>query len=247
MCAHSNIENGQCTSCNVQFYYQEGDVILFGEYPQTVKADSVEIVGTTPDSRGYYLGSDNEYYAKVTAKPFGEGYEFSTGREVKKQNTYYFKVEPIRWRIVSRTEGEALVLCESILINREYDVTSNIYADSDVAKWLSQTFIETAFSDLQREIIIARDTEQKVFLISEADAFANGETRKLLTTDFARANGAWMSTTVGKGTGIWWLSSASAQSTDKVKVVTNTGLATNYELVKNASFGVVPALRIPMK
>ncbi|MBQ8178757.1 MAG: hypothetical protein IJ033_06180 [Clostridia bacterium] len=43
--------------------------IYFGEYPQTIKDDSVEI-SNIQDARGYYLGSDGCYYAKVIAKPY---------------------------------------------------------------------------------------------------------------------------------------------------------------------------------
>lgn len=53
----------------------EGTIFAFGEYPQALKENDVEIT-TTVDSRGYYLGSDGAYYAKVTATPAGTGYKF---------------------------------------------------------------------------------------------------------------------------------------------------------------------------
>ncbi len=244
-CSHIELENGKCKGCNVQFYLVDGDVILFGEYPQVLKSDSVTIVSSSLDSRGYHLGSDNAYYAKVTAKPYGEEFEFSTGKTIKEGIDYYFKVEPIRWRIISNTENEILVLCESILINKAFDTDLNKYVESDVAKWLREDFFANAFHSFQKEIVhnvLIDNSNEQAFLISEAEAFGKDTVKKISTTDFARANGAWMSTSVGKGNGIWWL--RDTQNSDKVKVVTSSGMASNYELVNNAGFGVVPALKI---
>ena len=44
-----------------EYYEREGNIIYLGEYPQTLKASSVT-VSDTPNSKGYFLGSDNEYY-----------------------------------------------------------------------------------------------------------------------------------------------------------------------------------------
>ena len=81
------------SSCKVKS--KEYDYVYFGEYPQTLKADDV-IITSDIDSRGYYLGSDGCYYAKVVATPY-EWYNtkectFSTGTAVKKGSVYYFKV-----------------------------------------------------------------------------------------------------------------------------------------------------------
>ena len=89
---------------------------MFGEYPQTIKANEVT-VGTSADTRGYYLGSDGYYYAKVTATPNSSGYTFSTNATVSRGTVYYFKVEPIKWRILTESGGTALILCESIIAN----------------------------------------------------------------------------------------------------------------------------------
>jgi len=48
---------------------QKRNIIYFGEYPQTIKADDVEITDIK-DERGYFLGSDGNYYAKVISKPY---------------------------------------------------------------------------------------------------------------------------------------------------------------------------------
>ena len=48
-----------------EFVYEisaDGKYVYMGEYPQTIKANNVSIVSATPDSDGYYLGSDGERY-----------------------------------------------------------------------------------------------------------------------------------------------------------------------------------------
>ena len=62
-------------------YAQIDNYIWFGEYPQSIKEVNVEVT-EEQDSRGYYLGSDGYYYAKVTATPYSSGYAFSTGTTV---------------------------------------------------------------------------------------------------------------------------------------------------------------------
>ena len=217
------IQNGTCTKCKATFYTRGGNYIYFGEYPQTLKADGVTIT-TTIDSRGYYLGSDGFYYAKVVADPNSSSYTFSTGATVTDGATYYFKVEPIRWRILS-TDGEtALILCDSIIANHRYDDSSNNYKDSEIRAWLNATFYETAFTELQREIILTttvdnsvastgysgnpyacENTEDKIFLLSYKEvtnsaygfhaSFAGCDTaRRMETSDYSRATGASMST-----------------------------------------------------
>ena len=109
----------------------QGEYILFGEYPQTLKADDVT-VGDVADEDGYYLGSDGARYAKVVADPIGS-YTFSDGSAVTSGNTYYFKVEPIRWRILSEDGESAFILADGILAKKAYNASrNNNYKNSDI-------------------------------------------------------------------------------------------------------------------
>lgn len=149
-----------------------GEYILFGKYPQTIKADSVNIPNPdTPESNGYYLGSDNFYYAKVTATPSGSGYKFSNDTEIVDGTDYYFKVEPIKWRILNystlATDAYAFLLCESIIDHKSYNLDplsivydsiyehtfKNVYTESAIRVWLNNEFYNTVFDELQKELI----------------------------------------------------------------------------------------------
>ena len=176
-----SFKDGICIICGKESekaYTREGDYIYFGEYPQTLKADSVTITSTT-DERGYYLGDDGCYYAKVSADPHYNDFTFSTGASITKGTVYYFKVEPIRWRILSEENGEAFLLCDSIIdvlpyqwdfydryqtyYNNADGVPEGTYANnykySEIRAWLNTTFYETAFSALQQEIILITEVD----------------------------------------------------------------------------------------
>ena len=187
-------ENGACTTCgenqgDVAYVRCDkdgtpnanGEYLLFGEYPQTIKADDVTITNTT-DTHGYYLGNDGYYYARITAIPFESGYTFSTGATVTSGMVYYFKVEPIRWRILSEGNGEAFILCDSIIANVAYQpdyymsgnyyytiangapegTYANNYKHSNIRKWLNSTFYETAFSEFAKSIILITQVDNSL-------------------------------------------------------------------------------------
>jgi hypothetical protein len=227
----------------------------------------VRIIDTV-DRRGYYLGSDGEYYAKVTAWSLGDDYTFSTGETVIRGETYYFKVEPIRWRILEENDGEVLILCDSIIANMRFDHSTNNYAESEIRAWLNEEFYNEAFNDLQKELIFTttvdnsecEDTNDKVFLLSLAEATnpAYGfqdinfydVARRMLTSDYTRANGASMAVNSWEsqyyGNGIWWLRSPNGVVNPHLHIIQENGLGmVNY--IDGSGTGVVPALRMKLQ
>ena len=119
---------------SAKYYY-------FGCYPQTLKAEDVQITSQI-DSRGYYIGSDAEYYAKVNDK--------------------YYKVEPIKWRILKKNEGKALLLSEFIIDDMQFSTYSNNYENSSVRHWLNETFYDYSFSSTEKERIILTAVDNSV-------------------------------------------------------------------------------------
>ena len=267
---------------------EDGGYILFGQYPQTIKASDVSITSTTPDTDGYYLGSDGERYAKVVADPDDDNYKFSDNSSVTR-GTYYFKVEPIRWRILSESDGNAFILCDSIIANHYYHHTSssttidgqtvyaNNYKYSDIRAWLNDEFYKTAFGDLQQALIqttevdnsagstgyssnpyACENTSDKVFLLSyrevtnSAYGFESSSTydtaRQMLTSDFSRATGAYMSTDSSYyGNGRWWLRSPYYNKSYNARSISNLGYADYLNYVgSGAGRGVVPALNLTL-
>ena len=245
-----------------------GEYLLFGEYPQTLKKDNVAI-SDVADSRGYYRGSDECFYAKVTATPYGSGYQFSNGSAVTSGTTYYFKVEPIRWRILNEENGKAFLICDNIIANQRYDDNSNNYADSEIRTWLNRAFYTIAFSSLQQALIqitkvdnsaastgyignsfACADTDDKVFLLSYKEV-TNSDydtARGVQTSDYARGSGAYISTDKkGYGNGLWWLRSPFYYTDYGTRIVTDSGyVGSSNREVNYPCGGCVPALWISL-
>ena len=255
----------------IESYYIDGEYIYFGEYPQTLKANDVSITPCT-DSRGYYLGSDGYYYAKLTAKPNQSDYLFSTGEGIVKDTEYYFKVEPIRWRILSENDGKAMLICDSIIDVKCFDKKHSDYSASEIRSFLTYQFYRGAFTVFQRSLITATnvdnsvestgytnngycpDTKDTVFMLSYKEAkevlgLKNYYTGKGLfgTSDYSRASGANITTDEEHyGFGDWWLRSRCDKGDGWISYIPKNGTLTYYTYVYNTSVGVVPVLNIKL-
>ena len=99
--------------------------VYFGDWPQSVLpvTSSVtvdETVSVTMGANTYYLGSDGNYYAKCKEYAYDTGaeYKYHDGTQVGRggTTTRYFKVEPIKWRVLTDNySGKKLLLAENIL------------------------------------------------------------------------------------------------------------------------------------
>ena len=125
--------------------------VLMGEYPQSLKAEDVT-VAEEPLEDGYYLGSDGERYACVTIDSHDSemsrcGCEFEDGKD------YYFKVEPIMWSVVERYDDKMLLICDKSLYTSAFGETTS-YMKSKVREELNSKFLNTAFTEEQRKLIL---------------------------------------------------------------------------------------------
>ncbi len=248
-----NFVNGVCDTCGFQnIYKREGDIVYFGEYPQTVK-DRYVTVSDTADSRGYFLGSDGAYYAMVTATPYESGYKFSTDAEITSKTVYYFKVEPLKWRVIYENGRSLTLLCESIIANKRYDDDSNDYESSEIRSWLNESFYATAFSELEKTIIkdslLVGNDKDKVSLASYLDVNALEQSiRAKNVSDYARASGAWISTSyleAHNGNGLWTLRNPNSEYTHFVHECDYNGdISDGGTNLSSTYLGVVPMLKV---
>lgn len=104
-------------------------------------------------------------------------------------NIYYFKYEPLKWRVLDPSTG--LVLCESIIDSQAYSNTiyiygtdpyhsswnaywndaeythyANDYATSSIRAWLNNDFYNTAFSSSQRASILTSELDNRAYSTS---------------------------------------------------------------------------------
>ncbi len=165
----------------------------------------VQYAGNT--YRGVYFVSYRPYYTSSSSYPeysrqYGNGYSSGT--------VYWFEHEPIEWRVLTESDGRAFLLCEMIIDSQEYyhslsdrtingdTVYANNYEHSGIRAWLNDTFYNTAFTDLQKQMIdlitvdnsalsttdaggnieqatnyACNDTQDMIFLLSEKEVTAS--------------------------------------------------------------------------
>lgn len=175
---------------------EDGKYIYFGYYPQTIKNSSVK-VEEQPEENGYYKGSDGELYAKVTIEfdvaKYEEGMmlaDFSDGTRAEQDQTYYFKVERLRWRILDEQEdGKTLIVCDTVIDNviwqpnYKYEngkyyatddegtilldeennkIYANNYEYSQIRYFLNNEFYNSAFSSEQKQMILQTEVDNSL-------------------------------------------------------------------------------------
>ena len=263
--------------------------INYGKYPQTVVSDNSLILALNnlieTNSEGYYKYEGNEY-AKLKATPYSSDYKYSDDTRVVSGTTYYFKVEPIKWRVISNNDGTIQLLSDYILDKQYYHpnkntrtikgktIYSNNYEHSYIREWLNNDFYNKAFGTLDQSPILttlvdnsasttssssnsyaSNNTNDKIYLLSYQDSInsnygfststSSNNTRYAVTTDYARAKGAYIDDTSTNtyGNGYWWLRSPDSSRSPGAYHVYRDGLMLSY-YVNIASLGVRPALQI---
>ena len=146
---------------------KNGTYVYFGDWPQTIKADDVTVDETQTITKGdftYYRGSDENWYVKCIENAYESGYTYSDEKtkvaKLSANSTKYFKVEPIKWRVLnSNATGseKKILLAESILTAHKYDSSSNNYKDSEIRAYLTGAFLQSAFTASAANLI--DDTE----------------------------------------------------------------------------------------
>lgn len=213
---------------------EDGKTIKYGFYPQTNINDQslINILNSmTPSETNGWCVYEGNYYTKATAKVYNnEKYTFENGTSIVDGTEYWYKCEPITWKILEENNGVYYLISTMLLdvqsFYKSYDVRTingetinpNNYEYSDIRTWLNHEFFNKAFS-INDSFIFG--TSDKITLPSYEDClntkygFSSNEkeaskTRTSLTTDYARANGAWLNATVNlKNNGIYWTRSAS--------------------------------------
>lgn len=226
------------------------------------------------NQRTKWINLNGKLYSVAKENPFNKN-QFSSGKSITAGNRNYYLVEPIRWRVLFEN-STCLVLISDMLLDavpfsfsREEHmlidgirIPSNNWEHSNIRKWLHSEFFNIAFDEYDQKKIIstriinnsesafykteAQTTEERVFLAShsEMEGFKFG---CAITTDYARARGAYSSTSSSHtGHGDWWLRSpgnvgASVENVDR-RGVCDLKPFCNY--VDDTSASVRPVIQI---
>lgn len=222
-----------------------GEYIVFGSWRKSVKSDDVTINEDDVDENGYYLGSDGERYYKGIS--------------------FYYKIEPLKWRILKESNGEALLLCENVVAEvsgygwytsytyGDKFVDPNDYESSNVRDFLLGTtnwnhdncFLGRAFTDEEESIILTTEIDNslsyryniydKVFLLS-VDEVMEPE------YGFRPSLEADLKRQINNA--CWFLRTSITSSSDEVYYVNGNGEIRTVNADRGAY--VVPALRISL-
>lgn len=195
-----------CNELNPVRYTRDGNYIYFGYWPQTCERDENviaklnEIAGTPPlprDKTNPYNWESHEgttymwqktviyngtKYLGVQMNDYRASGVYSLRRDIMDNgyftlDVYWFKYEPIKWRILTTSENSAYIMSDIALdffsmqpdrkdeirddllasYNNSTGVPDGIYANnweySFIRRWLNETFYNDVFNDLQKEII----------------------------------------------------------------------------------------------
>ena len=125
-----------------------------------------------PDLTTRQIGVDRSYSYMPTNT-------FQYRNDYRKTVAYWFRYEPIQWRVMEEKNGSALLIADVIIDSQAYldvaeyvgldDHSNSIYMNSNagvpeetyannymyssIRKWLNDTFYNTAFTALQKELI----------------------------------------------------------------------------------------------
>ena len=175
--------------------------------------------------RGVYFTSYRPYWTSSSSST-GNTYQDDNGYTTG--NVYWFAYEPIKWRILTTSNGIATILCELAIDSQEYYSSSssgsfshnggtgyaNNYELSNIRKWLNDTFYNTAFNDLQKSIIqlTTVDNSDSQNFSSGTYASCNNTSDKVFLLSYKEAFGTYLnsnsdrqkkSTDYAKSQGCW--------------------------------------------
>ena len=189
----------------------EKNCIYFGSYPQTIKRKDVLIQDSIPNEKGCYYGSDENEYIKIHHYNYIYNYQviahhnhytFSNLEEIANDKDYYFKVEPLKWRLIKKIKGFGIFVCENIIDKGIFCEGQTNYEQSNIRYWLNNVFYNIAFNnqekDLIKEVLVdnskrtgkkfsCNDTKDKVFLLSLKDCKRAKIPLTKTQTDYAKA------------------------------------------------------------
>ncbi len=144
---------------NVQSYMWYKDV----EYSYS-RYRAVYFTQYRPSNTNYESGTENSYQDD-------NGYFIN--------NVYWFKYEPVKWRILTRDNDKALIMCDIIIdtqafqsnyyidgyiyytgsIDDEHRVYANNYVHSSIRQWLNESFYNQIFDEFDKESVLRTEID----------------------------------------------------------------------------------------
>ena len=224
------------------------DCIYLGNYPQTITG---------------------EYEFTKNIEPYKEG-DIVEGKYLLK-----YKVEPIKWRILSLSEdgNSAFVISDNCIDNKQYhkcypsrEYSSVLWEDCTLRAWLNEDFYKSAFDEEERRLITkttvinkdnekygtsgGNNTEDYVYLLSIDDSlntdYGFDADRTDSNTRLCKPTYYTYGSTYGSGYCYWWLRSPGEDSVYAANVSYKGLVQNGGHRIYHSSFGIRPVLNISL-
>lgn len=178
--------------------------------------------------------------------------------------------EDVEWLVLAKEDNRLLVISQYTLDCQRYNTEyANVtWENCTLRKWLNEDFLNSAFSDGEKAMIptltVSADknpdystnpgsaTEDQIFLLSITEVnryFKTDEERMCVPTAYAKANGAYMSSSYTKGgvaTCLWWLRSPGLFQHLAADVYRDGSVISLGYNINNGHGGVRPAMWIEL-
>lgn len=186
------------TPVELEVYEENGyQYVNYGKYPQTHISDETlinelnKLIQT--NSQGYYEYNGEEYY-KITTSIFCYTYDlgleqedfnsmtYSDGTKIEDNTIEWFKVEPIKWRILSINNSYQVfseyILDASCCYHDSSEIRTidgntiypNNYKYSDIRNFLNNDFLNKAFTINQQNTLLTTEVDNSS---STTDIYSN--------------------------------------------------------------------------
>ena len=231
------------------------------------------------------------YRPTYSYMPSEEGRSYQDNNGFFVNETYWFRFDPIEWRLVDGGLDDGTLLVADLALDAQpfnFEIyasetakiidgkTYYIFKDaactqpvndwntSDIRAWLNNDFLNTAFSEEEKTLLINStlheysshgdydyaDAVDQVFLLSRNeimnDAYFLGvsnDARVLQGTDYARCQGLGVDTASQNQPCAWILRTAGGHSSD-ISFVNSVGKQRDHMKVASEMCGIRPALRV---
>lgn len=255
------------TSCGEIGGHDEGEheYKYYGEYAQTIvdvcdeNEELIEALDgckrTLLTDNSWLVEYENSKYIRLKANLYEEELQIqeetvtsqSGLTTMTNRGIYYFKVEPIKWRIIDEDEESYTLLCEYILDHSAFNSTNldNIFSTSSLFEYLNGDFKSTAFKTDADKLI----GDIEILCINQMSIFTSKACRAAISTDYARANGLSCSLSRSSyGYSNFWVSKGESEILDnKTNYYVDYLGAFSSSLVKDVNFsnmGIRPVIKI---
>lgn len=144
-------------------YYISGSVSSYMWY--------IDLTNSGDEYRGVYFTSYRPY---STGGASSTDYSYQDDNGYSTSNVYWFKYEPITWRVLDVQAGKAFLMANLVLDSQDYHysfaertidgstVYANNYKESHIRSWLNDNFYNTAFTTAEQARIQTTTVDNSV-------------------------------------------------------------------------------------